>query len=224
MRGIFFVAWLCATTNGGSGMKFWLGVLSVLLVSSWTVLGQEKAAKAAADTSPGIAVVVVGVADDALAAAAAKALKETFHVPVSVKPTQQVLTDNSEKQAQLLAKLMGKDDLCLVALMTVPEEVKFRDYALDSKRVALLNVWALKTGDGSKKDVYEKRVEKESIRMIGKVLGLPVCPLPVCAMCVAASDKDLDAKGVTLCPPCSSKAEKAIDDLIAAQQKPAASK
>jgi predicted Zn-dependent protease len=204
-------------------MKFFVGVLSVLLVSSWTLVGQEKA-KEAVDTTPGIAVVVVGVADDALAAAAAKAIKEMFRVPVRVKPMQQALADSPEKQAKSLSKLMGKEDLCLVALFTVPENVKFKDYQLASKHVALLNVWALKSGDGSKKDVYEKRVEKESLRMVGKLIGLPVCPLPICAMSQSANDQALDAKGVTLCPPCISKAQEAIAALVAAAQKPADAK
>jgi hypothetical protein len=202
-------------------IKFFAGMLSVLLVSSWTVVGQEKA-KEAADTAPGIAVVVVGVADDAASAAAAKAIKDVYGVSVRVKPTQQALADTPEKQAKSLSKLTGKEDLCLVALFTVPEDVKFKDYALDSKHVALLNVWALKSGDGSKKDVFEKRVQKESIRMVGRLIGLPICPLPICAMSQSANDQALDTKGVTLCPPCISKAQDAIAALLIAAQKPAA--
>ena len=61
--------------------------------------------------------------------------------------------------------------------------------------------------DAKAQEMYLRRVEKESMRVIGESLGLPECPLPLCAMNQSKTERALDTKGWNLCPPCDVKAQ-----------------
>jgi predicted Zn-dependent protease len=78
-------------------------------------------------------------------------------------------------------------------------------------RCGIVNVTGLtatKTVDGIKgglKEVFERRVEKESLRGIAIMLGMPECPSLRCALFDAKNDKLLDFKSRNPCPPCLEK-------------------
>lgn len=90
--------------------------------------------------------------------------------------------------------------------------------------VAVLNVAALKVnGARSTNDteLFSRRVEKEAVAALARVMGLKSCPNPACALFPHQSELELDQKGRGLCPPCQVRAEQAMAkmDIILLQPK-----
>lgn len=121
------------------------------------------------------------------------------------------LSSTPEAEAAELQKTLGSNDVFLVELLNVPEDTKFRSYVFSGRHVALLNVWSLRlSGDSSgpsRRILYEARVMKETMCLLGRMLGLDVCPNPRCALSNWESEEQLDKKGGNFCPPCKNKAQ-----------------
>lgn len=120
------------------------------------------------------------------------------------------------EEAKEITKLVRKDDICLLALVSIPGNEKFWGKLYKSLNVGLLNISALrpdKLDSDKQREKYARRVEKESMRVIGLLLGLETCPFPRCALSIARTEQELDAKGRNLCPPCRIKAEKILKEM-----------
>ncbi|MEI6970297.1 MAG: hypothetical protein WCL44_02165 [bacterium] len=129
------------------------------------------------------------------------------------QPKQQGSTP--EEEADQLQRTLGSNDVLLVALLNVPEDITFRSYVSSSRRVAILNIWALrpkvKLAGRTANEQYVGRVVKEAMCALGSLLGLDTCPDPRCAMSSWDSETRLDAKGGNFCPPCLKKAQKQLE-------------
>lgn len=100
-------------------------------------------------------------------------------------------------------KLLSEQVACVVALVEMSDGSAV-SYA---GRTTILNTGKLRfEGDTSLQ--YAKRLERETIRLVGMSIGLLVCPFPRCALSEWRTQKELDFKGRNLCPPCHGRAEK----------------
>ena len=183
-----------------------VGVASAMLCGAAVGTGAEQEAAA----PRGLAVLWVGERDAKLLDGVLLHLKESFRCPVRVLPGRPVLAESPSSQAEALAKLLTGRDLCLLALINVPQEVTFVQAVFPSSRVAMLNVSRLERDeDGAQADAVRRtrRVKKESVRLLGLMLGLRDCPNPLCAMYQSRNDMELDRKGDNLCPPCYVRAQ-----------------
>jgi predicted Zn-dependent protease len=118
-----------------------------------------------------------------------------------------------EQQVQEISKLISEDDICLLALCEAPESIKAHGTVHNALRTAIVNTRTLKPQDidtAQGKEKYGRRVEKESMRAVGYLLGMEFCPLPMCALSDYQNDEQLDAKGRNFCPPCQGKMRKAL--------------
>ena len=98
-----------------------------------------------------------------------------------------------------------------------------------SAHVGFLNIRSLRPNDLSTddgKELYMRRIEKQTVAIAGNLLGLDPCPFPLCALRTAETDAELDQKARGLCPPCYCKAlqilgvEEAAPALPAGDDKP----
>ena len=119
----------------------------------------------------------------------------------------------AEAEVAELANTLRTNDLALVALINIPEKVDLREAIVVSKRTALINVWSLRpaTYDDSGRERHLRRVETETMGAVARLLGLPPCPFPRCALSEWKTEAELDLKSRNLCPPCGDKAERIIN-------------
>jgi hypothetical protein len=135
-------------------------------------------------------------------------LHENLFTPIRLKPHQTAVGDTPEAEAAQIQNLLTTNDICILALINIPEKVQFLQGAFQSKSVALLNVQSLKPSkmetpeDQSR---YLWRIKKESIAAVAQELGLGVCPYSRCALSKWDTEAQLDAKGRYLCPPCTGR-------------------
>jgi hypothetical protein len=160
-----------------------------------------------------VVLVVVGKTDSALLERIGAFVEKHFYCAVK-SVSKEALKDTPETEAEESAKLLEPGDLCVVELINVPQDVGFGQAVFVSHHVALLNIWGLKPGDGSKQEdvdeQYGRRVEKEVVQLTARLLGLQTCPLPRCALSDWSSEEELDSKARELCPPCLAKAMEAL--------------
>lgn len=171
-------------------------------VAAATALAEEgvsEAPKPAAEKA--IAVVAVGAVDDILVMRVSEFVKANLDVPVRMLPAQEATAESLDGEGQAAAKLMGPDDVCLIALVAPKTAVEAHGVLLADQRVAVINAASLKPADDDA-ETYGRRVEKEAMQGIGMLLGLGPCPNPQCAMSAYASIEELDGKGRNFCPPC----------------------
>lgn len=113
-----------------------------------------------------------------------------------------------ESVAGAVTNLLEPTDVIVLALVSVPSE-DGAEKIMAKGNVVVLDVEALrpknlKTPDDVER--YERRVERESMRAIGSLLGLTSCPNPTCALYRHRTEEELDRKGRNFCPPCSVRA------------------
>lgn len=163
--------------------------------------GEEplEAAKPAAEKA--IALVTAGAVDGALVARVKGFAETNLQVPVRLLAAQEATAETLDQEGQVLAKQMGPDDVCLVALVAPAAEAKAHGVMLPEQRVAVVNMTVLKPA-GDDAETYGRRVEKEVMQGVGMLLGMPQCPNPQCAMSPYSTGEELDAKGRNFCPPC----------------------
>lgn len=74
----------------------------------------------------------------------------------------------------------------------------------------MVNVSALKPDGEDVTEQWARRVEREAMYVVGRLLGTQPCPFPQCAMMEHQTDFELDNKGRNICPPCMQKAIEAL--------------
>lgn len=121
------------------------------------------------------------------------------------------------KGKELVARLgshLDKDDVCLLALVGPRNVAGDEEIALlPSIRTVVLDTTILDPGVGQTekgKRRFSLRAQKESLRAIALVLGVPACPFGRCALLRHQSDAQLDVKSRNPCPPCLGKVRKRL--------------
>ena len=118
--------------------------------------------------------------------------------------------------ATVLKKQLAPGDRLMVALHVLgTNETEHTILTIENadQPFALLNMSTLMRDDPGRtptSKVVLRRVEKESLRAISALVGLPKCPTIFCASHRHKDIDELDAKSYNFCPPCRLK----IEDLL----------
>lgn len=111
------------------------------------------------------------------------------------------------KLAKDLAASLADDEALLLVFVAT------RDARLDQATyvagpVLIVDVAALRASlpTAKRNEVYARRVEKETMGGIAKLMGMKECPFKRCAASAWKTTKELDLKGRNFCPPCHGKA------------------
>ncbi len=158
----------------------------------------------------GFAVMAVGNVETTLVKRVAHHLESTLWVPTRVfPPPPDLVTGLTPERVKALATHRRFNDVCLVILANAPQTAFPAEFILKEQSLACLNTASLRSGSPTDRpeDPFARRVEKETIRLVATLLGMPPCPMPLCALCTAEDEEHLDAKGRTPCPPCLGKLE-----------------
>lgn len=157
-----------------------------------------------------LAVVNVGSVDAALFQRVVKHLEKYLKLPCRVVPPCAPAEGHSlEEQAKALAPLVKDHDLCLVALLHPDWETEKQIGVFPSHQVALVNTVSLRP-DPFVQEGYGRRVEKEAMRCVGILAGMPPTPNPHSALWVHSSDEQLDVKGRAFDPPGQARFEEIL--------------
>lgn len=178
--------------------------LSAVLAMVNVALAVEPA-KPPAPVRPTIVLVTAGISDTGLVPRVTEFVRWNYHCTVAVRAHPGEPAKTTTEEIKTLAGLVQSNDLCLVALVEPSAEHKL-DKKLDlEKRVALLNLRALRP-EPPDAELFARRVETETMAAIGRLLGLKPCPFLRCALYEWTSLKELDAMSRNPCPPCQDKA------------------
>ncbi len=184
----------------------WMATTSLLLAS-------EQGRNDRQEADRGIAIVWAGPTNTVLFSSVNDFVGANYRCPLHIKPAQGALKDWSDGSISNLTSLVEPSDICLLVLAAMPTDSTLVEQISKHRNLALLNVTALapkKTDKNPQPEKYLRRVEKESMRMVGELLGLSVCPFPRCALSITLTDRELDDKGLNLCPPCDLKAQQVL--------------
>jgi predicted Zn-dependent protease len=200
---------------------------SVLLVAVLICACCRKAdapAPAGADATARISVLGMAGVGPNLMERVAGFVAENLMVPIAwgidsdIDPTAGV-----DATVAALVKARGQNQPILVAVSgqtpagTATNAFYSGEAVYADRAVAILGMEPLATAESVKADtldeMHARRVEKQVVRAFGLLLGLEPCPLTRCALSQYRGKGALDAKGRTLCPPCSEKAWKRLEEL-----------
>ena len=149
-----------------------------------------------------IALVNVGGVDDAMFDRVVKHLEATLDTtPLVLAPREAVTEAGLDAEADVLAAMVNDDVIGIVALTMLEKESAIDGKIYPVRKVSFVNVAGLEPADGDA-EAFGRRVEKEAVRCSGAVLGMPPCPLFLCALFHYTDDQGLDSKGRNFCPPC----------------------
>ncbi len=120
-----------------------------------------------------------------------------------------------ELTKELAATVNASSEICLLAVVAAPWKSQRQGSVYEPLHVGILNISALTvTSDDdtplSRKEQFERRVEKEALRAMALLCGLKPCPFPQCCLYEHQNEQELDRKARNLCPPCHSKAMDAL--------------
>ncbi len=200
-------------------------MLLFLLGAQMMTFGVEAATQDGAPPSapPPIVLAVVGTPMTNLQADVAHHVAAETGYPVHILERSVALTDSPQSQALAVAGQMGSHALFAVALVNVSgKSSPLRSAFFTSDRVALVDVgWlrrSLPQGMQKSAQTLKLRLRKETMRAVGKLIGLPDCPYPRCCLLLCGTYEELDAKGADFCPPCQALAEHALDAVRASAE------
>lgn len=181
----------------------------VFLATSLLLLASPCAGEGPVDTGPSTNAIVItqmgGLPVD-LYRRVIEYVAEQYQAPVREREVKGPVPRKSAAFASLLAPHVTEADVCHLVL-TVPHgrEGGQEMTLLPSGRIVILDTTVLKTGEpatAENKEKFSRRLEKESLRAIALVLGMPPCPSGRCALLAHRNDAQLDSKSRNPCPPC----------------------
>ncbi|MFH0953983.1 MAG: hypothetical protein V1873_06605 [Verrucomicrobiota bacterium] len=178
------------------------------LLAGFCVAAEPEEAVAKPAPARAVALVAVGPVDETLARKVGDFVQQDIRLPVRLLPPQKAVGGTLDAEGEAAAKLMGEGDVCLVALVSPAEDIAAHGVGLSAQHVAALNVKALQPADGDQEKLA-RRLEKETMRSIGSLLGMSSCPNPQCVMWVHSTLDEMDAKSRSFCPPCLEKVRNA---------------
>ena len=161
-------------------------------------------------TNREIVIAAAGQVDVSLVRRVAEYAAQNFDVCVRIVTTAPEAAPDIGSQLTDAAKLLTARDICVVTLAALPAE-GVAPFALKKDlRSGVVNVTAMSLPDSESSDAAERfarRIEKETMNVIARLLGMEECPWPHCALSPWDNAGQLDAKGRNLCPPCGENAQ-----------------
>ncbi len=206
-----------------------LGLLSLSLLVAGSALGATNAVT----TKPVITLQPVGKLDVAVLTRVKQHVEKQLFVAVALAPASVPAAGGPAGEAKRfgVASNVMTYTVCLVA---VGKPGEARGTVFPKEKVAVLNVEAYSelnpaAGPLDAQEIIARRIEKESLRALVNMIGVPPCPLAQCCLWPAQTFKQIDEKGRGLCPPCARKADKlmtaqSIPRIYPGKPKPAAQK
>jgi hypothetical protein len=177
-------------------------------------LGEDGAAASA--PAKAIAIARIGIVDETLFRRVSDYVAKQYETPVNVKHVPSAVDTNATDPTVIFASSVNDADVCLLVLAGSGASTG-RELSLSpDRRIAVLDTVVLKPTHGDTPEgieQYGQRLEKESLRAIALVLGMPDCPSPRCALLRHRNDEELDLKPRTPCPPCLIKIRAKLDEL-----------
>ncbi len=115
--------------------------------------------------------------------------------------TSRDISSYNRNPNKMVKSLSGKYTFT-VMLLDNPKKLPDSDQV---NNLAILSINMLKPSTNAV-EALGRRIEKETMCQIGRMIGMEPCPIIFCAMFQAQDDADLDTKGRNFCPPCGAKA------------------
>jgi len=166
-------------------------------------------------TYAGIGLLTVGDVEAALRDRVRLYIEEQYLVrPVDRRAVGET-PESMEDLKQLLVKRIGPGDACLLAVAALPN-VEHPGIIFKKERCGVVNVSALKPQEemnDQSDELLGRRVEKESLRTIALIAGVPACPFLRCALLTHKNDHELDVKSRNPCPPCLATVREKIESM-----------
>ena len=183
-------------------MRVLLGVFLMLIV--WGSFSERS--QGAEQKYSTISLLTVGNVDSALRDRVVSYVKEQYGVAPGIREPINKAPGTLEALKQVLVKHVQPEDACLLALCDIPA-IEHEGMVFKEERCGAINVSALTPGKDvlDRDEVLGRRVEKESLRAVALMVGMPPCPFPRCALKAHGNDQELDFKSRNPCPPCLEK-------------------
>ena len=137
----------------------------------------------------------------------AEHLEKSLQISVRTVKSEDALAGKKKRNKQI-SVLLQKNDAAVLVLATEGGTKKKFVVSMESLNAAILDVSRLFADVPSGTDgdaVRVRRVEKEAVRIVSRLLGMKDCPMLRCALYLPQNSKELDQKGRNLCPPCQQK-------------------
>ncbi len=153
-----------------------------------------------------VGLLVIGELDTTLVDRTAAFLARQYQTEVVKRGVIKEMPKKSSAIRVLVKAKAEAGDLCVVALVNYPGS-SGQGAVFPEDRCAIVNAAALALGLGDSPDIeiYARRLEKETLRAVATLMGIPECPFPRCGLRAHSSDTELDFKSRNPCPPCLEK-------------------
>jgi hypothetical protein len=152
-------------------------------------------------------VILTGAPTGTVATSVAAFVSSNLHVAVTVTEAScSVDSPSSNALDDCMGKLKSGKDYSVLWVRIPSTDTNKAAWQVSGKG-AYLNIDRLEArsvGD-RQADVTLGRIERETMRLFCQMIGLKECPNPMCVMFPHRGEREFDAKGKNLCPPCSAK-------------------
>jgi predicted Zn-dependent protease len=174
-----------------------MGVLFSMCMS-FSVAGERKDAR--------VSMLTIGNVDGALRDRVVRYVKEQYGVAPVLRDAIKQAPATVDEMRRLLVSVTTTQDVCVLALCVAPA-IEHEGMVFAKERCGAVNVSALtpKADAPDRAEALGRRAEKESLRAIALMVGIPPCTFPRCALYAHKSDAELDLKSRNPCPPCMEK-------------------
>lgn len=157
----------------------------------------------------GIALVTAGEVEADLAARVQAYVQANLFTTVMLLEPMELAEGALDGQAQAAAARKKENHLAVLVLASL-EGNPHHGASYPEQSVAVINVAALRP-DPMDAELYGRRVEKQLMSAGGILLGMEICPNPLCALSAYMDMERLDAKGRNYCPPCQDRVRKILE-------------
>lgn len=186
----------------------WFWPMWAVAAITGLAIAQERPGPPAAGRVIGL--VRVGALDETLVERVRAFVEDRLSIPTRVLGAREARGGTLNEEGDAVADLTGPDVLLVVALVDSGSREGPHGILIPEKRIGVVNAAALKPSPDDP-ERYGRRLEKQSMRAIGFLLDLTICPNPQCALANYSTLEELDEISRDFCPPCTVRAqEKAV--------------
>lgn len=182
--------------------------LSIIALLVLVAAGVHAQAETSGD-NPVILVLATEEADSAWLTGLKQYVADELLVPVQLGHLVVPSATNNEDTVQQLLAANPAPQPNVIRLIVLDDPllgIESRLRMVDAERAAIVNLAAWKPAvlpDGSSAvDEWRGRADRQFIHAGGRLLGMPVCPLPLCVLQDDMQEITLDQCSRGLCPPC----------------------
>ena len=138
-------------------------------------------------------------------------VKRDLRIPV-VTLSEKTMTNSLLGHAVELQRQYAEEYVCLISLVRRTSSLASSDRLVITGSVAVLNIECLRLKDDSSatNSVFLGRVSKAMMSSVGRILAVPPCRLPYCAMHPSRNEQEFDQKAENFCPLCLHRAKEAL--------------